>query len=578
MGVEKIHACPNYCILYRGDTFKDLDTCPVCSASRYKNNPFGDRTSNNSTWPVILMMYNLSTWLCQKRKYLLLSILIQGPKHPSIDIDVFLKPLMQEMETLWKKGINIFDGFTQQTFNLRGIIFVSIHDYQALFVLSGQIKGRTGCTVCVDDTVPSFLEGSRKVVYLGYRHFLVEGHWYQSKKFYNLFDGKPKLHSALVKQDRHYIFEMVGTIQVTYGKMTKAGKKRNRDKPPIEGVPFKKQSIFYKYLLYWVDLEVRHAIDDMHLKKNVFGNTIGLLLETSAKTKNTLKSHQDLVAMKIREDLHPIDKENGRYELPLASYNLTQDDKKAMCESLRGIRVPNHFSSNIRKLVLMKDLSLCVYNCHDCYMLLTVFLPIAIRVIKPAYVKMVITQLCYFFNKISVKVIDEDELQDLQEFIRETMAQLDMCFPPRFFDTIERLMIHMVDPIHALVPLYLHKMWTYEHFMSILNRYVQNRAYPDGAMIEGYYTEEIILCCLGYLKDKIGIGLPVPCFLGRLEGVGIVGSKTFIDKDFKDVQQAHYSILQHLTIMTPLIDQHLSMIHAESNGRSNDWIMREHKH
>ncbi|RLM64955.1 transposon protein, putative, CACTA, En/Spm sub-class [Panicum miliaceum] len=113
--------------------------------------------------------------------------------------------------------------------------------------------------------------------------------------------------------------------------------------------------------------------------------------------------------------------------------------------------------------------------------------------------------------------------------------------------------------------------------MSILNRYVLNRAYPEGSMTEGYSTKEIIECWLGYLKDKLGIGLPVPRFLGRLEGVGTVGRKIFIDKDFKGVQQAQYSILQHLTIMTPLVDEHLSMIHAESNGRSDDWIMREHK-
>jgi len=125
--------------------------------------------------------------------------------------------------------------------------------------------------------------------------------------------------------------------------VTKDGKKKNRDKAPIKGVPFKKQSIFYKYLPYWGDLEVRHAIDGMHLKMNVFGNTIGLLLETSAKTKDILKLRQDLVAMKIREDLHPIDKGNERYELHLACYNLTQDEKKAMCESLRGIRVPSLF-------------------------------------------------------------------------------------------------------------------------------------------------------------------------------------------------------------------------------------------
>jgi hypothetical protein len=65
--------------------------------------------------------------------------------------------------------------------------------------------------------------------------------------------------------------------------------------------------------------------------------------------------------MKIREDLHPVDKGNG-YELPLANYNMRQDEKKAMCESLRGIRVPSRFSSNIRKLISMKDLSLCGYT------------------------------------------------------------------------------------------------------------------------------------------------------------------------------------------------------------------------
>jgi hypothetical protein len=75
--------------------------------------------------------------------------------------------------------------------------------------------------------------------------------------------------------------------------------------------------------------------------------------------------------------------------------------------------------------------------------------------------------------------------------------------------------------------------------MSILNRYILNFAYPEGSMIEGYHTEEIIECCLGYLKDKVGIGLPVPRFLGRLEGVGTVGRRTFIGKDLRGVQQAH---------------------------------------
>ena len=94
--------------------------------------------------------------------------------------------------------------------------------------------------MCVDDTVSSFLEGSQKVVYLGYRRFLVEGHRYQSKKFYNYFDGKFEFNSAPVQQDGHYVFKMVPTIQVIYGKKKEDGKKRKRDKAPIDAVPFKK--------------------------------------------------------------------------------------------------------------------------------------------------------------------------------------------------------------------------------------------------------------------------------------------------------------------------------------------------
>ena len=75
-------------------------------------NPFGDRTSTHSTWPVLLSIYNLPPWLCQKRKYLLLTIIISGPKAPGIDIDVFLEPLMQAMATLWsiewKCGMSLF--------------------------------------------------------------------------------------------------------------------------------------------------------------------------------------------------------------------------------------------------------------------------------------------------------------------------------------------------------------------------------------------------------------------------------------------------------------------------------------
>ena len=198
--------------------------------------------------------------------------------------------------------------------------------------------------------------------------------------------------------------------------------------------------------------------------------------------------------MESRPELHPEDLGNGRHYLPAASYNLTNDEKRAICLSLRGLKVPTGFSSNIKRLVSMKDLTLTSFNAHDCHMMLTCFLPIAIRAIKPIYVRMVITRMCYF-NQIARKEIREDELGDLKHFMVETMGQIEHCFPPLIFDILPHLMMHMVDQVRWLTPMYLNDMWPYERFMSILNLYVDNRAHPEGSMIEKYCAEEVIEVC-----------------------------------------------------------------------------------
>jgi hypothetical protein len=69
-------------------------------------NPFSENRTMHSTWPVILTMFNILTWLCHKRKYLMLSILIQGSNQDGIDIDVFLEPLMEDMVKLWNEGVS----------------------------------------------------------------------------------------------------------------------------------------------------------------------------------------------------------------------------------------------------------------------------------------------------------------------------------------------------------------------------------------------------------------------------------------------------------------------------------------
>jgi len=84
-----------------------------------------------------------------KRKYLLLTMIIFGLKALGIDIAVFLEPLMQDMEILWKEGVEMLDELVKSAFTLRAIIFVTIADYPGQFSLIGQIKGFLGCSECL---------------------------------------------------------------------------------------------------------------------------------------------------------------------------------------------------------------------------------------------------------------------------------------------------------------------------------------------------------------------------------------------------------------------------------------------
>jgi len=221
MEYEKIHACPNDCILYRKE-YADASICPTCKASRWQKskdksdrvnvpmkvmwyfppiprfkrmfksertatdltwhhskrtrdgylrhpadspawgevdkrwpefaaeprnlrlaisadgvNPFGNLSSQHSTWPVLMVIYNLPPSLCMKRKFMMLTTLISGPKQPGNDIDVYLAPLVDDLKRLWEVGVpNVYDAQRQETFTLKAVLLWTINDYPAYGTLS----------------------------------------------------------------------------------------------------------------------------------------------------------------------------------------------------------------------------------------------------------------------------------------------------------------------------------------------------------------------------------------------------------------------------------------------------------
>ena len=92
-------------------------------------------------------------------------------------------------------------------------------------------------------------------------------------------------------------------------------------------------------------------------RKNVCDSIVGLLLNIQGSSKDGVKARLDLQAMGIREELHPRPYGKRTY-CPPASHTLSKDGKQSFCECLHGTKVPSGYSSNFKRLVLMKDLKL----------------------------------------------------------------------------------------------------------------------------------------------------------------------------------------------------------------------------
>ena len=88
-----------------------------------------------------------------KRKFVMLTMLISGPKQPGNDIDVYLAPLIEDLKMFWEEGVECFDGSREETFTLRALLLWTINNFLAYGNLSGySVKGYYACPICGENT------------------------------------------------------------------------------------------------------------------------------------------------------------------------------------------------------------------------------------------------------------------------------------------------------------------------------------------------------------------------------------------------------------------------------------------
>ncbi|GJX40293.1 hypothetical protein Tco_0255283 [Tanacetum coccineum] len=175
----------------------------------------------------------------------------------------------------------------------------------------------------------------------------------------------------------------------------------------------------------------------MHIEKNVLKSILNTLL-LNDKSKDTAKARQDLKKLGIRSGLWLGQTKNGKCSKPQAAYSFSPENRKKFC-----------------------------------------LLPYGLQQYLPDEVAKPIIELCSFFKQICSATLMEDDMLKAQSKVVDILCNLELIYPPAFFDIMIHLVIHL--PLEALEggPIRPGWMFPFERFMKKLKGYVRNKAKPE---------------------------------------------------------------------------------------------------
>ncbi|XP_022024562.1 uncharacterized protein LOC110924892 [Helianthus annuus] len=389
-----------------------------------------------------------------KQPNFILSLIIPGPNGPGNKIDVYMQPLIKELKELWEDGVSTFDASTKQYFQLKASIISTISDFPSYANLSGwSTKGALACRVCGFDTDSNWLSHGRKYCYMCHRRWLPSDHRWRSDT--RSFVGHHEFRVAPVPSSGEEVLQQLDNTEFLVDK-------------DVPG-PWKKK--------------------------------MGTLLGQEGKSKDNYKTRLDLQQMGIRKELHPKKRPRSNITfMPKACYQMTRGEKTEFLKTLKSIKPPDEFSSNISRCVQLNECKLIGMKSYDCHLLMQEFLPIALRGTLPDHVSSAIIELCNFFKIICYKDLSEVDLHFIESKVAVTLCKLEKIFPPSFFTVMVHLVIHLTTEVKLGGPVAFRWMYPIERDLLKLKSYVHNRAHPEGSIAEGYLAEESITFCSRYLS------------------------------------------------------------------------------
>jgi len=170
----------------------------------------------------------------------------------------------------------------------------------------------------------------------------------------------------------------------------------------------------------------------VHIEKNALELIINTVVNVNTLTKDDLRSRKDMSThcKRRRIDVRAIEVGEGsvREVMPPASYVLSKDLRKVLCDWIQSVKFSYGYASNLSRCVDMKNGSLHSMKCHDYHVFMQCLLPLAFRDLLPSNVLKVLTELSQFFRNLCLSKLHMDDVLRLEKNIAEILCKLERVF------------------------------------------------------------------------------------------------------------------------------------------------------
>nr|GEW10909.1 hypothetical protein [Tanacetum cinerariifolium] len=454
LGYKSIHACVNDCFLFRGDANKDVHFCPACKTSRSKDSNTPGKKVSKKVLCYFLMIPRLH--------------LLYKSSHTEKEMTWHATGKCTE-PGLAVDGFNLPDNLSQ-SYSMWPVILITYNMppwlcmKKSSFMLTLLILGTKSLGKDIDVYLRHLIDDLKDLwAKLGVKTIdVVTGQKFNTRAMVlwtitdfpsrsSLFRCSGQVYKACPTCNEDTLYRR--SLEFN-------GEKEDRD-PPRE---FGLDNIQAQLVRLPTHVKGKHPKFKvvMHIEKNVLESILNTLLMND-KSKDTAKARQDLKRLGIQSGLWLGQNKNGKCSKPQAVYSFTPEDRKSFVSSSKEL--------NYQMGILSPDIA------------------------KP------LIELCLFFKQICSQTLMVDDMLKAQSKVIDILCNLELIYPPSFFDIMIHLVIHL--PLEAIDggPIRPQWMYLFERFMKRLKNYVRNKAKPEGLIAKGYVAEEALTFSSHYFWD-----------------------------------------------------------------------------